>query len=113
MSLSFLCQAVINRLVVFNKIEEQHDWLHTVFWTDEVHFILSVAVDTHNCKVRITETSHSFVEVPLQQHKVTVCYGFTADIVIGPFFSKKCQSRVFVTGQLYAALLQNNNISKL
>ncbi|GIX80629.1 transposable element tc3 transposase [Caerostris extrusa] len=35
--------------LVFNKMEEQHDWLHTVLWIDEAHFTLSGAVSTHNC----------------------------------------------------------------
>ncbi|GFY66457.1 uncharacterized protein TNIN_419631 [Trichonephila inaurata madagascariensis] len=30
--------------LVFNKMEEQHDWLYTVFWTDEAHFTLSGTV---------------------------------------------------------------------
>lgn len=72
--------------LVFNKMEEQHDWLHTVLWTDEAHFTLSGAVNTHNCRVWTTENPHAFVEVPLQQPKVTVWCGFTADFIIGPFF---------------------------
>ncbi|GIY41000.1 transposable element tc3 transposase [Caerostris extrusa] len=71
--------------LVFNKMEEQHDWLHTVLWTDEAHFTLSGAVKTHNCRVS-TENTHAFVEVPLQQPKVTVLCGFTADFIIGSFF---------------------------
>ncbi|GFY00254.1 transposable element tc3 transposase [Trichonephila clavipes] len=30
---------------VFNKMKEQHDWLHTVRWTDEAHFTLSGTVN--------------------------------------------------------------------
>ncbi|GIY84364.1 transposable element tc3 transposase [Caerostris extrusa] len=74
--------------LVFNKMEEQHDWLHTVIWTDEAHFTLSGAVNTHNCRVWTTENPHAFVEVPLQQPKVTVWCGFTADFIIGPFFEE-------------------------
>ncbi|GFR21599.1 transposable element tc3 transposase [Trichonephila clavata] len=37
---------------------------------------------------------HTFVEVPLQQPKVTVWYGFTAEFIIGPFFSRKSNRRV-------------------
>ncbi|GIY59006.1 transposable element tc3 transposase [Caerostris extrusa] len=55
--------------LVFNKMEEQHDWLHTVLWTDEAHFTLSGAANTHNCRVWTTENPHAFVEVPLQQPK--------------------------------------------
>ncbi|GIY96527.1 transposable element tc3 transposase [Caerostris extrusa] len=36
--------------LVFNKMEEQHDWLHTVIWPDEAHFTLFGAVNTHNCQ---------------------------------------------------------------
>ncbi|GIY02606.1 hypothetical protein CDAR_462751 [Caerostris darwini] len=46
--------------LVFNKMEEQHDWLHTVLWTDEAHFTLSGAINTHNCLVWITENPHAF-----------------------------------------------------
>ncbi|GIY79814.1 transposable element tc3 transposase [Caerostris extrusa] len=53
--------------LVFNKMAEQHDWLHTMLWTDEAHFTLSGAVNTHNCRVWTTENPHAFVEVPLQQ----------------------------------------------
>ncbi|GFQ88992.1 transposable element tc3 transposase [Trichonephila clavata] len=48
--------------VVFNKMEEQHDWLHTVLWTDEAHFTLSGAVNTHSCRVWTTENPHAFVK---------------------------------------------------
>ncbi|GFW45666.1 transposable element tc3 transposase [Trichonephila clavipes] len=55
-------------------MEEQHDWLRTVLWTDEAHFTLSGAVNTHHCRVWTTGNQHAFVEVPLQQPKVTVCF---------------------------------------
>ncbi|GFS45114.1 hypothetical protein TNIN_13051 [Trichonephila inaurata madagascariensis] len=29
--------------LVFNKMEEQYDWLPTVFWTDEAHFTPTIA----------------------------------------------------------------------
>lgn len=103
--------------LVFNKMEEQHDWLHTVLWTDEAHFTLSGAVNTHNCRVWTTENPHAFVEVPLQQPKVTVWCGFTADFIIGPFFFEEVTKTGFktvsITGHRYAALLQNNIIPEL
>ena len=36
--------------LVFSKIVEQHNRLHTVVWTEKAHFKLSDAVTTHNCK---------------------------------------------------------------
>ena len=102
---------------VFNKMDEQHDWLHTVLWTDEAHFTLSGAVNTHNCRVWTTENPHAFVEIPLHQPKVTVWCGFTADFIIGPFFFEEVTQTGFktvsVTGQRYAAMLQNNIIPEL
>ncbi|GFW75245.1 transposable element tc3 transposase [Trichonephila clavipes] len=79
-------------------MEEQHNWLRTVLWTDEAHFTLSEAVNTHNCRVWTTENPHAFDEVPLQQPKVTVWCGFTADFIISPFFSRK--SRRWFSKQL-------------
>ena len=43
--------------LVFNKMEEPHDWLHTVLWTDEAHFLLSGAIKTHNSRLWTTKTS--------------------------------------------------------
>ncbi|GFY54120.1 transposable element tc3 transposase [Trichonephila inaurata madagascariensis] len=67
-------------------MEEQLDWLHTVLCTDEADFTLPNIVNTNNCRVWTTEMSHVFVELPLQQPKVTVRCGFTADFLIDPFF---------------------------
>ena len=98
-------------------MEEKNDWLHTMLWTDEAHFILSGAVDTHNCKVSTLETPHPFAEVPLQQPKVAVWCGVNADFIIGPFFSEEVIKTGFeivsFTGQGYVALLQNNIIPEL
>ncbi|PRD33585.1 UNVERIFIED_CONTAM: hypothetical protein NCL1_17226 [Trichonephila clavipes] len=48
--------------LVFSKMEEQHDWLRSVLWTDEVHFTLSGEVITHNCRMWTTENPHAFVQ---------------------------------------------------
>ena len=53
-------------------MEAQQDWLHTVLWIDKTHFTLSAPVNTRNCQVWTTETSHACVEVPSQQFKLTV-----------------------------------------
>ncbi|GFW81918.1 hypothetical protein TNCV_2885921 [Trichonephila clavipes] len=57
-------------------MEEQHDWLDTVLWTDEAHSTLSSIVNTRNCRVWTTEKSHSIIEVPLQNLKGTVSHYF-------------------------------------
>ncbi|GFY60981.1 transposable element tc3 transposase [Trichonephila inaurata madagascariensis] len=69
--------------LLFNKMEELHEWLHTVLWTDEKYFTLSGAVNTYNCRMWTTENPHAFVEVPLQQPKETVWCDFNADFIIG------------------------------
>ena len=89
-------------------MEEQHEWLHKR--TDEAHFIFSGVVDTHNCQVNDRRNSKSIFEVLLQQHKVTVWYGFAGDFIICPFFfSEEVTKTGFetdsFTGQRYAALL--------
>ena len=57
--------------LAFNKMEEQHNWLHAVLQTDKAHVIFSGAVNIHICRVYTTETPHGPTQIYTMRTTVT------------------------------------------
>lgn len=70
------------------RVELQDEWPWNILWTDEAHFHLEGAVNTHNCRIWAATNPHAFLQIPLHSSHVTVWCGFTATFSVGPFSSK-------------------------
>ncbi|GBN24932.1 hypothetical protein AVEN_244629-1 [Araneus ventricosus] len=68
-------------------------WSWNILWSDEAHFFLNCQLNTHNCIWPI-ENPHAIHQVFLHPAKVTVWDGFTAKLVIRPYFLTVDSNRV-------------------
>ena len=55
-------------------------------WTDEAHFMLHEAVNTHNCRIWTKENSHAYTEELLHLPVVNDKCGFIASANVGSFY---------------------------
>lgn len=97
------------------KIEEDPQWLLNILWTDEAHFSLHGTVNTHNSRIWAKENPHAYTEEPLHSPRVTVWCGFTASIIVGPFFFEEpCEATGWKTcsinGTRYLQMLREKVI---
>ncbi|GFS98850.1 uncharacterized protein TNCV_3528361 [Trichonephila clavipes] len=67
--------------LLFSKMEELHEWLHSVLWTDKKYFTLSDAIKTHNCRMWTTENPNAFVEVPYPCNSLETQSGVTSMLI--------------------------------
>lgn len=77
-------------------------------FSDESHFHLNGAVNTHNCRYWSDENPHWYTEVPLHSPRVTVWAAIGRPLVLGPYFIEGN-----VNGNSYLALLQNHVVPAL
>ncbi|GBM21932.1 hypothetical protein AVEN_187935-1 [Araneus ventricosus] len=79
-------------------------WPWSILWSDEAHFCLNGHVNTHKHPQGIQEQS-------LHPDKVIVWCGFTATIIIVPYFFEEITASgiqiCFVTGQRYRDMLRD------
>ena len=98
---------------VFQKMEEDDNWLSNVLWTDKAHFTLRGSDNSQNYRIQATENPRTLVQTPLLNEKVTVWCGFTASTIIKPFFFKKMHDSGFetvsVTGERFAYMLESHH----
>ena len=82
---------------VFQKMEEEDDWMSNLSWTNEAYFTCWRSVTFHNYRIWTTENPGTFVQTPFHNEKVTGWWGFTSPVVIGLLFFEKIRHSVFET----------------
>ena len=78
-------------------------WSWQILWSDEAHFHLNGGINSCNCRIWAANTPHACVQEPLHSLKVTVCCGFTAYFIIGPYFYEENGASRPVTRTVTAA----------
>ena len=74
--------------------------------SDEIHFHLGGYVNKQNCRIWGSENPKMIIDKPLYPQRVTVCCGFCAGGIIGPyFFENKAGAAVLVHGLRYRTMI--------
>ncbi|GBN15897.1 hypothetical protein AVEN_144704-1 [Araneus ventricosus] len=99
------------------RMEVDNAWPCGILWTDEAHLHLQGSVSTQNCRIWARENPFQMQPLPLHSQKVTEWCGFTAAIIVGPFFFEEIGPSGAVTctvnGTRYETLLRNQLIPAL
>lgn len=104
-------------LTFLARVEVDDMWPWNILWSDEAHFTLTGAVNTHNCRIWGSSPPTNVHEVPLHSERVTAWCGFTANFLIGPFFFEELGPQgpmtCSVNGTRYCDLLRQHVIPAL
>jgi len=87
---------------MFDKMENEEDYLNTVLFSDEATFNLSGKVNRHNERIWGTEDSHEIVEHVRDSPKLNVFCAVSSVKVYGPF----CFIEPIVTGISYPDMVE-------
>jgi Helix-turn-helix domain (DUF4817) len=71
---------------LLNQCAADVNWLSNILFTDEAHFHLNGAVNTHNMRIWSCENPNEVIEQPLHSRKVTVFCGFCSKFITPPYF---------------------------
>ena len=90
-----------------NEQQQQNaEFSHQIFFSDEAHFELGGYVNTQNFRIWGSENPHVIVERPLHPPKVTVWCALWSGGVIGPYFFENDDGEtVTVNGERYGRML--------
>lgn len=89
------------------QCDADKNWISKILFTDEAHFHLNGAVNTHNMRIWSTANPNEVIEQPLHSPKVTVFCGFCSKFITPPyFFEDDDEQTVTVTGDRYRRMLQ-------
>ncbi|GFT00701.1 disintegrin and metalloproteinase domain-containing protein 28 [Trichonephila clavipes] len=72
------------------KVDNEGPW--KILWLDEAHFHLTGYVNTQNCRIWETENALEDLPVPHNLAKDTVWCGFTASLIIQPYFFEETKA---------------------
>ena len=93
------------------RISVNNECSWNIFWSDEAHFTLDGAVNRQNSRIR------PLLCMSVICIRICVWHGFTADFILGPFFSEQSTSqdpqRCSITSSRYCCLLQQYVIPAL
>ncbi|GBN58362.1 hypothetical protein AVEN_71239-1 [Araneus ventricosus] len=72
-------------LEMLSRIENEHDLLNRINFSDETTFHVSNKVNKHNWRISGSENPHALQEVERNSPKINVWCALSSDTVIGPF----------------------------
>ena len=87
--------------------ENGHEFYRKIIMSDEAHFHFGGYVNKQNCRIRGSENLKMIIENTLYLQRVTVCCGFWAGGIIGPYFFllNKDAAAVSVNGLRYRTMI--------
>jgi hypothetical protein len=89
------------------RMEDDEDFIHNLFMSDEAHFHLSGFVNKQNFRYWAIENPKTMHEKPLHCEKVTVWCALSAFGIIGPYFFEDDSGKtVTVNSQRYVHMIQ-------
>lgn len=95
------CQEMLNRM------ENDENFIHNLFMSDEAHFHLSGYVNKQNFRYWATENPRQLHEKPLHCEKVTVWCAISSFGIIGPYFFEDNNGRtVTVNAERYVHMIE-------
>ncbi|GBN74045.1 hypothetical protein AVEN_178690-1 [Araneus ventricosus] len=87
---------------MLSRIENEHNFLNRIIFSDEATFNVINKVNKHNCRIWGSENPDAAQEVERNSPKINMWCALSHDTVIGPFFFAETS----VMANIYLALLQ-------
>ncbi|GBM23579.1 hypothetical protein AVEN_196652-1 [Araneus ventricosus] len=87
---------------MLSRIENEHDFLNRVIFSDEATFHVNNKVYNHNCRIWGSEDLHAVQEVERNSPRLNVWCALAHETVIGPFFFAETS----VTAHIYLYMLK-------
>ncbi|GBM23516.1 hypothetical protein AVEN_153089-1 [Araneus ventricosus] len=79
-------QRVAFAVEIVYRIENEHDFLNRIIFSDEATFCVRNKVNKHNCRIWGSENPHVLQGVERNSSNINVWCALSHDTVIGPFF---------------------------